>query len=79
MPSSPRAPTRRSARRSTTSPAAAEKAGKPLDEYVRESIVDPDAVVAEGYQPGVMPKTFGDSLSDEEIDALVTYLTAGAS
>jgi cytochrome c oxidase subunit II len=59
--------------------AAAEQAGKPLDEFVRESIVDPDAVVAEGYQPGVMPKTFGDSLSDEEIDALVTYLTGGAS
>jgi cytochrome c oxidase subunit 2 len=59
--------------------AAAEQAGKPLDEFVRESIVEPDAVVAEGYQPGVMPKTFGDSLSDEEIDALVTYLTGGAS
>jgi cytochrome c oxidase subunit 2 len=59
--------------------AAAEKAGTPVDEYVRESIVDPDAVVADGYTAGVMPKTFGDSLSEEEIDALVSYLTGTTS
>ena len=55
--------------------ASAEKAGKPLPEYVRESIVDPNAVVAEGYQPGVMPPTFGETLSPEALDALVSYLT----
>jgi cytochrome c oxidase subunit 2 len=55
--------------------AAAQKAGQPLAEYVRQSIVEPDAFVVSGYQPGVMPKTFGESLSDEEIDALVAYLT----
>jgi cytochrome c oxidase subunit 2 len=56
--------------------------GPPLDdmaargpEFVRESIVDPEAEIAEGYQPGVMPATFGESLSDQEIDALVQYLT----
>ena len=53
--------------------AAAERAGKPLEEYVRESIVSPDAVVAPGYQPGIMPKTFAD-LPDEQLDALVQYL-----
>ena len=53
----------------------ASKAGKPVDEYVRESIVDPDAYVVPGYQKGVMPGTFGDSLSKEEIDALVAYLS----
>jgi cytochrome c oxidase subunit 2 len=42
--------------------------------FVRESIVDPDAEIAEGFQPGVMPQNFGDELSDEEIDALVEYL-----
>jgi cytochrome c oxidase subunit 2 len=55
--------------------AAAEKAGQPLDAFVRESIVDPAADVAPGYQPGVMPGTFGQSLSEQEIDALVGYLT----
>jgi cytochrome c oxidase subunit 2 len=55
--------------------AAAEDAGADPAEFVRESIVDPDKAVAEGYQPGVMPGTFGETLSDEEIDALVQYLT----
>jgi len=41
---------------------------------VRQSIVDPDAVVVEGYQTGVMPTTFGETLSQEELDALVAYL-----
>jgi cytochrome c oxidase subunit 2 len=45
-------------------------------EFVRQSIVDPDAVVAEGYQPGVMPKDFGDRLSQEQLDGLVEYLLA---
>jgi cytochrome c oxidase subunit 2 len=58
--------------------AAAEAAGEPLDEFVANSIVDPDADVAAGYQPGVMPKAFGDALSDEELAALVEYLTTGA-
>jgi cytochrome c oxidase subunit 2 len=55
--------------------AAAQKAGKPVDEFTRESIVEPDAYVAPGYSKGVMPATFGDSLSDTELDALVQYLT----
>ena len=45
---------------------------------VRQSIVDPGAVVVSGFSDGVMPTTFGDSFSDEEIDALVAFLTAGA-
>ena len=38
-----------------------------------ESIVDPDAEIAEGFQPGLMPR-YGDSLSEEQVDALVKYL-----
>jgi cytochrome c oxidase subunit 2 len=57
--------------------AAAEEAGKPLEEFVRESIVDPSAYVQSGYAD-LMPKTFGD-LPDDELDALVQYLTAGDS
>ena len=33
-------------------------AGKPLEEFVHESIVDPDAYVEKGYPPNVMPKTY---------------------
>ena len=54
--------------------AAAQKAGESVPDYVRESIEDPNAVVTEGYQPGVMPQNFKDSLSSEEIDALVAYV-----
>jgi cytochrome c oxidase subunit 2 len=42
--------------------------------YVRESILDPDAEISEGFQPGVMPKDYGEKLSDEQLEALVQYL-----
>ena len=59
--------------------------GPSLDEFDRgtrairsaTSIVDPSATLAPGYQDGVMPTTFGSSLSDEQLDALVQYLADG--
>lgn len=45
-------------------------------EYVRRAILEPDAEVAEGYQPGVMP-SFEGQLSEEQVDGLVAFLTAG--
>jgi mono/diheme cytochrome c family protein len=42
--------------------------------YIEESIVDPDAETAEGFNPGIMPTNFGDTLSPEEIQALVDYI-----
>ena len=47
----------------------------PVAAFVRQSIVDPDAVIAPEYQPGVMPKDFAQSLSPEELDALVAYVS----
>ena len=41
--------------------------------YLRESIVDPGAVIVAGF-PDVMVKTFADILSDAEIDALIDYI-----
>jgi cytochrome c oxidase subunit II len=55
--------------------ADAKKAGVPLEEYVKQSIVDPDAYVVPGYQKGVMPTNYGDTLSDQAVQALVQYLT----
>ncbi len=43
--------------------------------YVKQSITDPNADIVGGYQGGVMPGTFAKTLSPEEIDALVQYLT----
>ena len=54
--------------------ARAEAVGQPLEEFVRESIVDPDDVVAPGFQANVMPKTYG-QLPEAQVDALVQYLT----
>ena len=51
--------------------------GKSVEDFIRESIVEPNAVIAAGYQPDVMPKTFDQTLSDEQLDALVQYLVEG--
>jgi len=50
--------------------------GKPPADYVRESIVNPDAFVVPGFPKGTMPKTFA-KLPPDQIDALVQLLTAG--
>jgi cytochrome c oxidase subunit 2 len=54
--------------------ADAQKAGKPLEDYVKESIVDPEAYIVPGYQKGVMPTTYGNTLTPAQVDALVGYL-----
>jgi len=53
-------------------------AGKSAD-FIRESIVKPNAEIAPGFQPNVMPGTFGQLLSQQQLDSLVKYLldTAG--
>ncbi len=43
------------------------------EEYVRQSLLEPDAVVADGFQPGVMP-SFEGKLTDKQLQALVQYL-----
>jgi cytochrome c oxidase subunit 2 len=55
-------------------------AGKNAD-FIHESIVNPNAEIASGYQPNVMPGTFGESLTDTQLQSLVDYLvkTAGKS
>jgi cytochrome c oxidase subunit 2 len=53
--------------------ANAQTAGQPLDQYVRESIVDPNASVVPGFPKNVMPPF--SQLPKNELDALVQYLT----
>jgi cytochrome c oxidase subunit II len=50
---------------------------QPLEEFVREAIVDPNARIAAGYQGSVMPETYESSLNDDQLDALVQYLVEG--
>ena len=45
-----------------------------IDEnYVRESIVAPNAKIVKGFSPGVMP-TFQGQITDEEINAIIEYM-----
>ena len=57
--------------------AEAKRAGKPLEAFVKQSIVDPNAYVEPGFPKGVMPPNFGDTIKPNELDALVQYLTRG--
>jgi mono/diheme cytochrome c family protein len=41
---------------------------------VEESIVNPDAQVADGFTAGVMPGDFGEKLSEDDLANLVAYL-----
>jgi len=43
--------------------------------FIKQSILEPDKEIAPGFQPGVMPSNFGDTLSAEQVDALVKYLS----
>jgi cytochrome c oxidase subunit 2 len=55
-------------------PQYARQAGQQLQSFVRQSIVDPNAYVQPGFPKGVMPQTFGTSLSKQQLGALVQYL-----
>jgi cytochrome c oxidase subunit 2 len=57
---------------------AAQQAGQPLEAFVRQSIVNPNAYIAPGYPQNVMPQTFGSALSKQELDALVQFLVSSS-
>ncbi len=44
------------------------------EQYVRESIIEPNAFVVPGFPRGVMPGDFRQQLSGPQLDALVKYL-----
>ncbi len=48
--------------------------GMSAEEYLRQSILDPDAVIAPGYQAGQMLPFYDERLSEDDLDALVLYL-----
>jgi cytochrome c551/c552 len=47
--------------------------------FIKESIADPNAYIAKGFAPGIMPQSFGSSLSSKQIDDLSAYLAKGGS
>ena len=54
----------------------ARQAGQPLEPFVRESILVPNAYIQKGYAPNIMPNTFK-SLPKQQLDALVRFLLQG--
>ena len=67
----------------TFKPAAATgKVGPNLDEaltgkdaeFIHESIVNPNAEVAQGFSAGIMPQNYGQQLSGKQIADLVAFL-----
>jgi cytochrome c oxidase subunit 2 len=42
--------------------------------FIKQSILHPNAVIAKGYSPNIMPQTFGQTLKPAQLDALVKYL-----
>ena len=57
--------------------AATRKPGLSAEQYIRESIVDPEVFVTQGVErstPGLMTKAITSKLTDEQVDALVDFL-----
>jgi cytochrome c551/c552 len=52
----------------------AKTAGQPLDQFIHESIVDPDKYIEKGYPKGVMPKSYA-SLPQGDLQDLVNFLS----
>jgi cytochrome c oxidase subunit 2 len=53
---------------------AAKAAGEPLEDYIRQSIVDPNAKLAPGYNPPSTMPSFETLIPPADLDALVQYL-----
>jgi cbb3-type cytochrome c oxidase subunit III len=49
------------------------------EDYVRQSILQPNAVIAEGFQPNLMPQNFEQRLKGPtDLDDLIAYLKTGS-
>jgi len=48
--------------------------GMSAEEYLRESIIDPNAYVVENFPASVMPNVYASQLTEEQVDLLVAYM-----
>jgi cytochrome c oxidase subunit 2 len=44
------------------------------DDYLRRSIIDPNAQIVDGFKPDVMPDFFGERLTEEDITNVIEYI-----
>jgi cytochrome c oxidase subunit II len=54
----------------------AKKRGLPLKQFIFESITKPNAYLSPGFQPNIMPPSFGQSLTPAQIQALVSFIAS---
>jgi predicted small secreted protein len=54
--------------------AATQVAGTNAEDYLRQSILEPDAHLVEGFPAGTMPQVWGDELTEEQISNLIAYM-----
>ena len=64
-----------------TAPASDAKADHNMNlaSFIKQSIENPDAYIAKGYNKGIMPTTFGKSLSAKQLSDLVAFILSGTS
>ena len=48
--------------------------GQTAEAYLRESILNPDAYVVDGYAPGIMYQLYSENLTEAQVDLLVNYM-----
>ena len=48
--------------------------GQSAEEYLRQSVLNPDSYTVEGFSAGLMPAALADELSDQQLDDIVAYL-----
>ena len=44
------------------------------EDYLRESIINPNAMIPEGFPAGVMPQNFGDQIPEEQINEIIEFI-----
>ena len=54
----------------------AKKAGMPVKPFIMDSILKPNSFIAPGYGPNVMPQTFGQTLTQTQVQALVNFISS---
>jgi hypothetical protein len=46
------------------------------EEYIHQSIIDPNAYIVEGFQPNIMPQNFEELIAPEQLSDLIAFLLA---
>ena len=49
-------------------------AGMSAEEYIRQSIIDTNAYIVDGFPESLMPVNFSKTLTPEELEAVIAYL-----